>query len=110
MAGAWQGPDNTINAGRTITPAEFESYRQQGEATRQGVNLENGEVKSVEAMILHNLGPVAGISLEGARALAKYLVGIYDRLDKAEAQVQELRNQLTLLRGLPPFMANVEQR
>jgi hypothetical protein len=109
--GAWYGPDTTSNAGRLpMSGAEFNATRDKANAERAGVNTETGAVKTPFAIIAHNLGPVAGITKEGAEALARYLTGIMERCDKLEAQVQELQNQMTLVRGLPPFMAKAEHR
>jgi prefoldin subunit 5 len=38
------------------------------------------------------------------------ILDLIEKTNKLEAQVQELQNQMTLLRGLPPFMAKAEHR
>lgn len=80
----WQGPA-TNKKREPMTGEQFNAQRQQS-ADKQAA------ADSDLVSVLTN----AGVPKLAAQAIAQ--------------EIQELKNQLSILRGLPPFMKNVEQR
>jgi hypothetical protein len=90
------GVDTTIHAGEPAMSGEkFNQLRQQAADKRARVQGVATDLVSVLAN--------AGLPKVAAQALCR-------KISELEGEVEELKNQVTLLRGLPPFMKNAEQR
>jgi hypothetical protein len=84
------GADTTVHAGEpAMTGAQFNAIREKANAERADLHAQGfADLFSVLAN--------AGVPKVAAQAIAQ--------------EIQELKNQVSLLRGLPPFMKDVEQR
>jgi len=90
------GADTTVHAGEPAMSGEtFNRIRQEAADKRAAVQVAASDLGSVLAN--------AGVPKVAAQALVR-------KVGELEAEVQEVKNQLSLLRGLPPFMKDVEHR
>jgi hypothetical protein len=108
---AWLGPDNTINAGRTMSGAEFNALRDKAAAERAGVKIFNDGAyrqRSPYEQLGTELGPGCGLPLPAARLLAREISSLIDRCNKLERHIEVLQAQR--VRQNPPHLSKIEKR
>ena len=92
--GTWGGP-NPRRPRPAMTGEQFDTIRKESAEQRDAAP---------------KMSAMNKIARGDSAALVGELESLIARVSKLEGQLQEAQNQLTLLRGLPPFMANVERR
>jgi len=83
----WQGPDTTLNAGRTLSGDEFNKLRADGDAERAAQTAQPTQPLEVQ---LAN----AGLSRQAAQIIARELLALQKKID----------------RNNPPHLAKAERR
>jgi hypothetical protein len=104
----WAGPQ-TNKKRPEFTGETFNALREKGKQERAAVGFAPAGQTPAEQLYSEMWGNRL-FNLDAIKFLVRQFAPLIEKTNRLEAQVQELQNQLTLLRGLPPFMKNVEQR
>jgi len=105
----WTQPDTRLSGRPEFTGETFNRLRKKGDAARAKIGLAPANLTPAERLYAEMWGQRI-FSLDGVQFLTRELSTLIETNNKLEAQVQELQNQMTLLRGLPPHMAKAEHR
>jgi hypothetical protein len=103
----WAGPD-TSKPKPDFTGEDFTALRNKSNAERAAVVQPTGKTPA-ERLYAEMWGNRL-FSLDGVKFLTRELSALIEKTNVLEAELQEAKNQISLLRGMPPFMKGVEQR
>ncbi|MGA8490408.1 MAG: hypothetical protein WB711_08310 [Terriglobales bacterium] len=104
----WTQPDTKLSGRPEFTGETFNAIREKANAARAGVVQQTTKTPAerlYSEMLGHRL-----FNLDAIKFLVRELSSLIETNNRLEAEGQELKNQMSLLRGLPPHMKNTEQR
>jgi hypothetical protein len=103
----WAGPA-TNKKRPEFTGETFNAIREKSNAERAAVVQQTG--KTPAEQLYSEMWGNRLFPLDAVKFLVRQFSALIEKTNKLEAQVKELQVQLSLVRGLPPFMKNVEHR